>query len=421
MSGLDPRHLRSPRKVLTRRVSALAGGVGAFPRHFGAVTRAVAAATLVGSLGVFLASGTLPVQHLTMEAPYNPTTNIAPNPDFLSAGTCSGSTGSYSCTNPCVSSSATFPAYTNDPLCTAYVLSAINNARTDENLAPMVLPSNWDSLTVPEQMLVVTDLERVARGYPAYLGLNAALDRATISAAMANSDPALASGFRAGYDALGQVAWGGSWSSGFDVLAGDYLMFYDDGWGGALGTSNVACVSPGSRGCWAHRDELLGSAPHFNDGVSLWCATCEMGAGYALVNGASSYVQLIELPAAGPPPMVFTWQSEVSYFPTGALGSVKTVSLARVSFRGAALKVAWTLSGAQDASLAAVYTFSGPTCARLGRVSVFHYVATFNIRRSTVTLDPFGDVTRRARASAVVRLYTPSGSLTSNCLNVGVN
>jgi len=419
MSGLVTRHPSPPRSVLARRLGVAASGVGTFTRHLSGVARATLGVALAGSLGLLLASGTVPVQRLAMETPYNPPANITPNPDFLSAGTCTGSTGAYTCTNPCVSTSATFPVYTDDPLCTAYVLSAINNARAQENLAPMVLPTNWTTLTVPEQMLVVTDLEREARGYPPYLGLNVALDRASSLAALTNSDPALARGFAAGYDALGEVAWGGSWSSGFDVLAGDYLMLYADGWGGAQGTSNVACLSPGSHGCWAHRDELLGSDPHFNDGVGLWCTTCEMGAGYAVVNGASSYVQLIELPAAGRPPMVFTWQSEQSYFPSGSLGTVKSVSLARVSFRASALKVVWTLGGAADASLAAVYTFSGATCAHLGHVTLFHYVPTFNIRRSTVTLAESGYFASRGRYSAVVRLYTPGGSLTSDCVSVG--
>lgn len=383
--------------------------------------RVVLSAAFVTSLGLLLSSGTLAPSRLAMEAPSNPPSNITPNPDFLSVGTCVGTTGAYSCSNPCVDASPTWPAFTNDPVCTNYVLSAINNARAQEGVSPMVLPTNWQTLSVPEQMLVVTNLERIARGYPPYLGLNAALDRETASAALREDDPALAPGFAVGVDALGTTAWGGSWASGFDVLSGEYLMFYADGWGGSLGTSNVACLSSSSLGCWAHRDELLGSAPHFNNGVGLWCADCEMGAAYALVKGVSSYAQLIELPAAGPPPMVFTWKSELPYFPAGAIGLVKTVSLTRVSFTSSSLKVVWSLGGAQNASLAVIYTFAGSSCARLGGVASFHYVPTFNIRRSTVTIARMADFSPRGRHSAVVRLYTPSGSLTSDCVPLGSN
>jgi hypothetical protein len=165
----------------------------------------------------------------------------------------------------------------------------------------------------------------------------------------------------------------------------------------------------------------LGSDPHYNDGVGLWCVTCEMGAGYAVVHGTSSYAQLIELPARHPPAMVFTWKSELSYFPPGAVGSVRTVSLARVAFRNSSLRVVWSVAGVQDASLAVIDTFAGSACARIGRVASFRYVATFNIRRSTVTISQTGYFSPRGRYSAVVRIYTPGGSLTSDCVPLGRN
>ena len=388
-------------------------------RHVGHLARVVAGAAIVSSIGLLLASGGASVPHLTMEKPFNPASNIAPNPNFLTSGSCSGAPGAFTCQNPCVTSSLTWPVFTSSPACTAYILEAINNARATENIGPMVLPSNWDSLTVPEQMLVVTDLERVARGYPAYLGLNAALDGEAASAAAHDGDPAPAANFRAGFDALGVSAWGGSWAEGFNVLAGDYVMFYDDGWGGSSGTSNIACTSPGDLGCWAHRDELLGSAPHYNDGVGLWCATCEMGAGYTVIQGHSSYAQLIELPAGSPPPMVFTWQSELGDFPSGAIGTVRTIALARVAFSTTSLRATWSIAGAQDTSLAVIYTFPGSTCARLGRVVTFRYVAAFNIRRSTVTVSGAGYFRSRGPYSAVVRVYTPNGSMTSDCVPLG--
>jgi hypothetical protein len=86
---------------------------------------------------------------------------------------------------------------------------------------------------------------------------------------------------------------------------------YDDGWGGnAASTFNRACTSATSSGCWAHRNELLGFAPNFNPGVGLNCADCEMGTGFAVMNGSSSFVDLVELPAGAPPVMTFTWASE---------------------------------------------------------------------------------------------------------------
>ena len=94
----------------------------------------------------------------------------------------------------------------------------------------------------------------------------------------------------------------------------DYVWMYDDGWGGAGNTSNIVCTSSGAAGCWAHREELLGYDPGYNPGVGLACTTCEMGTGFALVNGTSaSYVDLIEMPKSGQPAMSFTWAEEQQF------------------------------------------------------------------------------------------------------------
>jgi hypothetical protein len=245
----------------------------------------------------------------------NPSANIAPSPNFLAPGTCSFVSGAWSCANPCVVGSATalsWPGYTNGVACTNYVLSAINNARAIEGVRPMDLPSNWFSLSVAEQLFVVADLERTARGLPPYVGINAALTADAQHAAATNSDPSVAPGFPMANDAQGSAGFGGAWSGGYSVLAADYIWMYDDTWGGsAARTSNIACTSAGAAGCWAHRDELLGSDPGYNQGVGLGCTTCEMGTGFAMVNGNASYVDLIEIPKGTPPPMSFTWINNV--------------------------------------------------------------------------------------------------------------
>ncbi|MFI5036199.1 MAG: hypothetical protein ACHQFZ_08360 [Acidimicrobiales bacterium] len=244
-----------------------------------------------------------------------PAANVAPSPDFLVAGTATLANGVVTYENPCLTPAGAWPTFTNDPACTQFVLAAINNARAAEGVAPMALPANWYALTTTQQLFVVADLERVARGLPAYLGLNAALSTAAQRAAATRADPSIAGGFPIGADAAGAPAFGGAWAGGFSVLAADYVWMYDDGWAGsAAATFNVACTSSGAAGCWAHRDELLGADPGYDPGVGLTCATCEMGAGFAMVNGTSaSFADLIERPVAGQPPMTFTWADEASY------------------------------------------------------------------------------------------------------------
>jgi hypothetical protein len=241
--------------------------------------------------------------------------NIAPSPNFLVSGTGSIVNGVVTYQNPCITPQSKWPVFTNDVSCTDYLLSAINNARAIEGVRSMALPTNWFSLTVPQQLFVVANLERVDRGLPPYLGLNSALNAEAQHAAQANQDPGIAAGFPIGNDAQGVPGMGGAWSGGFNVLAADYIWMYDDGWSGAKATtSNIACTSAGDSGCWAHRAELLGSDPGFNPGVGLQCANCEMGTGYAVVNGQSSFVDLIELPKGAQPPMTFTWARDVLPF-----------------------------------------------------------------------------------------------------------
>ena len=243
----------------------------------------------------------------------NPAVNIAPSPDFLQAGSCTGTPGNFTCANPCVSSSLTWPAYSGGMACSNYILLAINAARSAEGLSPMVLPTNWSALSPAQQLFVVANLERTARGLPAYIGLNAALSANAQQAARGFTDPSVAAGFSIGTDAQGIPGMGGAWAGGFSVLAADYIWMYDDGWGGShAATSNVVCTSPGAAGCWAHRDELLGSDPGYNAGVGLGCTDCEMGTGFAVVGSSGSFVDLIEIPAGSPPPMTFTWSEELA-------------------------------------------------------------------------------------------------------------
>ncbi len=242
----------------------------------------------------------------------NPSANIAPAPNYLSSGNCVQTANGWSCANPCVTSTMAWPTVDNSVACTAYLLEAIDAARAVEGIGPMVLPSNWYQLSASEQLFVVLDLERTARGLPPYAGINAVLSREAQSAAQAQSDPSRAPGFPLATDAQGYPALDGTWATGFSVLAADYAWMYNDGWGGsASSTSNVDCTSANSSGCWSHRDELLGQDPGFNPGVGLDCTTAEVGVGVAIVNGSGSFVDLIEAPARTAPPMTFTWAADV--------------------------------------------------------------------------------------------------------------
>lgn len=240
---------------------------------------------------------------------WNPKSNIAPEPDFLAASSCvAGTNGGYSCDNPCVTPTLTWPVFANSVGCTTFVLEAIDRARHIEGLGPMILPKNWYDLSRGEQLFVVVNLERTARGLPAYLGINTALSAEALRAAAKGDDPGLATNFLVATNPQGYPAMGAAWSGGFSALTADYIWMYDDGWAGSVSaTSNIACTSPGSKGCWAHRDELLGSDPGYNPGVGLYCNNCEVGVGVTTWSGGGSWVELIEKPKNKPPAMTYTW------------------------------------------------------------------------------------------------------------------
>ena len=60
--------------------------------------------------------------------------------------------------------------------CLRITLSAIDAARAEEGLRPMALPADFPRLTVPEQLFVAVDRERVDRGLAPFTGLTTALD-----------------------------------------------------------------------------------------------------------------------------------------------------------------------------------------------------------------------------------------------------
>jgi len=146
----------------------------------------------------------------------------------------------------------------------------------------MYLPGDFNSLTGDEQLLVVVDLERVARGLPPFAGLVASLDSVAQTgtqvrgdAAGTFEDPSFPTGFVAGPETTfayrchssgaDSYSCDGSGQPGAAIAAGnqisaldaDYGWMYDDGPGG----SNYDCTSPTARGCWGHRDNILGSYP----------------------------------------------------------------------------------------------------------------------------------------------------------------
>jgi hypothetical protein len=77
----------------------------------------------------------------------------------------------------------------SNPACVAAAIADIDAARAEEGLAPITLPDDFEQLTVTQQLLVVTDLERVDRGLEPFEGLSPRLDAYAQQGAEAGTDP----------------------------------------------------------------------------------------------------------------------------------------------------------------------------------------------------------------------------------------
>jgi hypothetical protein len=153
--------------------------------------------------------------------------------------------------------------------CEVAVVGDINAARAGEGVQPMVLPPSYNSLTTAQQLLVLANLERTARGLIPAGGLSGALNGTAMVGALADLDPnpTVYSG-----NAL-SANWAGGTAS---PLIADFMWMYDDG----IGSGNIDCTYNNQSGCWGHRDDTLfpfsaplvmgaAYAPNTLDGPSL--------------------------------------------------------------------------------------------------------------------------------------------------------
>jgi hypothetical protein len=185
--------------------------------------------------------------------------------------------------------------------CTNGILAALNAAHAAEGIAPLYLPAGYAQLTMPQQLLVIFNFERVDRGLPIIPALCTACDASAVSAISAGGDPSLAG-------ALGYTA---NWAAGFaNPLAADFAWLYDDGWGGSTAnTSNIDCTGPTAPGCWGHRHDVLVSPSFITlpTGVTYYAGTAE-GALPPLYTDI-----LVGYPTPSPPPL--DWVEPASYLP----------------------------------------------------------------------------------------------------------
>jgi hypothetical protein len=165
----------------------------------------------------------------------NPSRNLPPQPNFV---------------NTCANN-------WRGAQCTAQALAAIDRARAREGVrrSVIVLPDNYQKLSVAEQTFVLTDLERTARGLKPFAALTQAFNDSARAAATARTDPSPGTTV---LQRMGVHSYGSVWAGDFGPLASDYDWMYNDGYS-STGSINIACATPREWGCWGHRDNILGT------------------------------------------------------------------------------------------------------------------------------------------------------------------
>ncbi len=218
----------------------------------------------------------------------DPAANVVPQPDYLDA-----------CAPRGIDSSAR---------CVDAVLAAVNHAHALEGIPPMVLPTDFTQLSVPEQIFVAVDLERVERGLSPFVGLTAALDaNAQKGADSANDPPDVGSGYL-----LVDGEWAGGSANGLDA---DYGWMYDDG----FDSGNLDCVARGAPGCWGHRHGIL---DNFGSGVDLVMGAALDPTGDTNKGdvGGTSMAATLAVADSANQNLVFTWSEVLADMPPPASG-----------------------------------------------------------------------------------------------------
>ena len=247
--------------------------------------------------------------------------------------------------------------------CTNATLADINAARAAEGVRPMVLPGNYSSLTAPQQLLVLANLERGDRGLKVLVvGLAADLNRNAATAAAADQDPSAS-------------PWNGdsmssNWAGGYDTpLEADFSWMYDDG----IGSPNQDCNTGNTSGCWGHRmDILMTFDPPLMMGAAVGNGQYGTSMAELFVGGdtaagpgqddapvGQTYAQLMGLPS-GSAPAAGSDTGSGSSNPSAGGGSGSAPSTAAGSTPGSAAGANGPSSSTQPTARAAAQSVSHP-------------------------------------------------------------
>ena len=184
-------------------------------------------------------------------------------------------------------------ALDNTPACIYSALLNINYGRSLEGVGPMILPVDYPELPPAEQLFVVFNLERTARGLPPLVELDASADDDALAGALASTDPA----------ALGSSTFGAgpsiaAFGTG-NALQADWEWMYTDGCYPTVGNAGCTSTSPNDPAGWDHRDAILGNYGSASAAAGAAEATATSGVHPGLLTWTAEFGQsLVAIPSA---------------------------------------------------------------------------------------------------------------------------
>ncbi len=174
------------------------------------------------------------------------------------------------------------------PACQQAAIAALDHGRVTIGLAPYALPAGFESMSVPQQLLILTNLDRSAYGLEPVAGLNATVTAAAQTGVTTGTDPD-------GVDIGGSrwSAWGSNWAAGYaSALFTYYYWMYDDG----SDSGNISCTTADTSGCWGHRMNTLHD---FGPGVQIVMGVGQGPNGGTAYAGLPAFTELYESFSAG--------------------------------------------------------------------------------------------------------------------------
>lgn len=159
----------------------------------------------------------------------------------------------------------------------------LDRARRKVGLPPYALPANFPSLSAPQQMFILVNLDRIQYGLRPITGLTAALNHdALASGVWRSADPTPS-------NTAGLNVWWPGWAGAFDNAPMAYEAWV---WNDGEGAQNPRCTPTDHSRCWGHRHSALwkyGPVLAMGAAAGRDLSTHQRGYAYIYVGGDADY------------------------------------------------------------------------------------------------------------------------------------